>query len=45
MCQSKRTCESVSSIKLTLSICWNGVIRDSRLLTGHTGDAKSVITF
>lgn len=32
------------SIKLTLSICCNGVLSDGSLLSGHTGDAKSVIT-
>ena len=32
------------SIKLTLNICCNGFLSDGRLLSGHTGDAQSIIT-
>ena len=32
------------SVKLTLNICCNGFLSDGRLLSGHTGDAQSIIT-
>lgn len=32
------------SFKLTLNICCNGFLSDGRLLSGHTGDAQSIIT-
>lgn len=44
MCHSTRTYESISSLELTLNICCTGFICDSRLLTDHKRDEKSIIT-
>lgn len=44
MCQSKEPMKVFFSIKLTLSICCNGFLSDGRLLSGHIGDAQSIIT-